>query len=181
VALFGVPATHEDDPVRAARAALELHRFRQELSINTTLEVGLQLRSAIHSGSVAILPADEPSRLYRVRGDALQRAMQLAGRVSAGQIWVSPDCRRAIASLFDTKLLQPLTLAPDLPPITPFQVLRASELRTRLEAAERNKLTAFTGREQEMARLANPIRVRARSKDGGWRGRPGKSRCRASC
>ena len=157
VALFGVPATHEDDPVRAVRAALELHRFRQELRFNTAPEVGLQLRSAIHSGSVAVLPANEPGRQYRLRGDGLQLAMQLSGRVLAGQIWVSPDCRRAIASLFDTKLLQPVTLASELPPITPFQILRASELRTRLEAAERNKLTAFSGREQEMARLKQAV------------------------
>jgi tetratricopeptide (TPR) repeat protein len=157
VALFGVPATHEDDPVRAARAALELHRFRQELSVNTTLEVGLQLRSAIHSGSVAVLPANESGRQYRLRGDGLQLAMLLSTRVSAGQIWVSPDCRRSIASLFDTKLLQPVTLSPESPPITPFQVIRASALRTRLEAAERTRLTAFTGREGEMARLRQAV------------------------
>jgi tetratricopeptide (TPR) repeat protein/class 3 adenylate cyclase len=157
VALFGVPATHEDDPVRAVRAALELHRFRQELSVNTTLEVGLQLRSAIHSGSVAVLPANEPGREYRLRGDGLQLAMQLSTRVAAGQIWVSPDCRRSIASLFDTKLLQPVTLSPDLSAITPFQVIRASTLRTRLEAAERTRLTAFTGREGEMARLRQAV------------------------
>jgi serine/threonine protein kinase/tetratricopeptide (TPR) repeat protein len=157
IALFGVPATHEDDPVRAARAALELHRFRQELNlspnVSPTLEVGLQLRSAIHYGSVAVLPANERGRAYRLRGDGIQLAMQLSKRVAAGQIWVTPDCRRAIASLFDTKLLQPVTFSPDLPPITPFQVIRASALRTRLEAAERSRLTAFTGREAEMARL----------------------------
>jgi predicted ATPase len=41
--------------------------------------------------------------------------------------------------------------------VVPFRVLRASELRTRLDAAERGGLTAFTGREREMARLRQAI------------------------
>ncbi len=147
-ALFGVPATHEDDPVRAVRAALELHRRARELGDRGPEQPVPRLRSGIHAGSFAVQPAGEVDREYRVAGPALELAAELSNRAPADEIWVSPDCRRAIAGLFDTK---------ELAPIAGFQVLGGSEPRTRLEAAERVGLTAFTGREREMAALRRAL------------------------
>lgn len=152
VAVFGVPATHEDDPARAVRAALELHRATAGIEAETDAPRP-RLRSAVHAGSVAVQLATEPGLTYRISGAAVQLATRLSGHAGTDEIWASPDCRRVIAGLFETRSLAPVTLTRDLPPIIPFQVLGASEGGSRLEGMPRGQLTAFTGREAEMKAL----------------------------
>ena len=159
VALFGVPASHEDDPVRAVRAALELHRCARDLAARAGASElpALRLRSGVHSGSVAVQPAGGPGREYRVSGSVIDLAGQLAGHAPADEIWVSPECRRAVAPFIETTALAPVELSETGPPVVPFRVLGASALRTRLEAAERQGLTGFTGRDPEMASLRRAL------------------------
>lgn len=148
VALFGAPATHEDDPARAVRAAFELHR-------STAGQPAL--RSAIHTGLVAVQLSGEPEQAYRVSGSVAQWVVLLAGLTPGNQIWVSPDCRRAIAASFDTRPVGPMLLSPDRPPVVPFRVVGVTETRGRLEAMERGRLTAFTGRDREMRALREAL------------------------
>ena len=148
-ALFGAPATHEDDAARAVRAALELHRLETP---------GFRLRSGIHSGSFAVQPSPEAGRMYRLEERALPLAARLSSLAPPGEIWVTADCRRAIAGLFDTEELAPIAPAGGESSLVPFRVLAESEHRTRLEAAQRLGLTAFSGREREMAVLERALR-----------------------
>ncbi len=156
VAVFGVPATHEDDPARAVRAALELHRVTAGLDGRAD-RPGPGLRSGLHAGSVAVQHATEPGLVYRISGAAVLIASRLSGHAGADEIWMSPDCRRVIAGLFETRPMAPVTLSRDLPPIVPFQVLGAFEGGTRLEGMQRGRLTAFTGREPEMSALRHAL------------------------
>lgn len=48
LALFGIPTAHEDDPVRAVRAALALHQMVRDLSPEVEPSLGRALR--LHTG-----------------------------------------------------------------------------------------------------------------------------------
>ena len=92
MALFGAPIAHEDDPVRAVRAALAMHQavaaLRQLDRDGNELE--LRLRIGINSGQVIAGVRDVGGhREYSVFGDVvntaarLQTAAEPAGSCSA--------------------------------------------------------------------------------------------------
>jgi tetratricopeptide (TPR) repeat protein len=78
MAVFGVPRTHEDDALRAARAALALCA-----EIRTQTEV-LDLRVGIETGEV-LAGADEAGHGF-VSGPAISRAKRLLQRARPGEI-----------------------------------------------------------------------------------------------
>ena len=148
-ALFGVPVTHEDDPARATRAALELHRRVASPGAVAEGRLPVRLRSGIHTGSAAVLPARDAAGPYSVTGPLARLAIELCDHAAPGEVWASADCRRAIAGLFDTEAVAPVAGSE----VLPFRVFDTSEPRTRLEAAQRAGLTTFTGRERELTAL----------------------------
>jgi serine/threonine protein kinase len=95
--LFGIPTTHEDDVLRAVRAASELHRQVGELSPEVEAQAGqpLRMHSGIHTGRVVAQQLDGQEAKYRIAGDTLQVAARLVAQAEADEILVSPDTQRA--------------------------------------------------------------------------------------
>ncbi len=127
-ALFGIPITHEDDFVRAARAALELHRCVRELGGELEGVIGHRLRmhSGINTGRVLAQQLDSKDEKYRIAGGAVQVAARLVAEAEADEILVSPETRRLIAPFFETEASQELRIKGKDAPITPHRVLRES-------------------------------------------------------
>ncbi|HUF25835.1 MAG TPA: tetratricopeptide repeat protein [Gemmatimonadaceae bacterium] len=154
VLLFGIPTAHEDDCIRAVRSALELHQRVRLMSEDFERSAGqtLDLHTGVDSGPVVARPA--PSGLgYQVTGDAARVSAQLSAHAAADEVWISPECRRLVAPFFETQAREPVVLRQREDPLVPLRVIRESGLQTRLEAAERASLTAFTGRDHELAML----------------------------
>ncbi len=86
MALFGAPIAHEDDPLRATLASLELmeviKRFNQEQGLNLALSIG------INYGLVATGDLGRPGE-YTVMGDAVNLAQRLQYKAPRGKIYVS--------------------------------------------------------------------------------------------
>ena len=158
-ALFGIPITHEDDFVRAARAALELHRCVRELGGELEGVIGHQLRmhSGINTGRVLAQQLDSKDEKYRIAGGAVPVTARLVAEVEADEILVSPETRRLIAPFFETEASQELRIKGKDAPITPHRVLRESGFQSRLEAAEKWGLTKYTARETELGTLAERL------------------------
>ena len=74
LAVFGVPQTHEDDAVRAARAALAMHDALGPLNERLARELRprLALRIGMHTGLV--VASVEPDGDFVVTGDAVNLA-----------------------------------------------------------------------------------------------------------
>jgi tetratricopeptide (TPR) repeat protein/class 3 adenylate cyclase len=153
VALFGVPASYEDDFVRAARAALALRDRITELSRDVEEQIGHPLRvyAAINSGPLVARLADDGR--YSVSGEPLQIASRLAGRADAGEILVGPETQRLIAPFFTLEEKGSFSLGAKARPVVVHRVTGETGVRTRLEAAEAFGLTRHTGRERELTEL----------------------------
>jgi serine/threonine protein kinase/tetratricopeptide (TPR) repeat protein len=155
VLLFGVPLAQEDDAVRATRAALDLHARCRRLCADARRggPGNLGLHTGIDSGTVITHASETAERPFRVSGSAPQVAARLAQHAEADEIWLSPECRALVAPYFETEERAALTMRGRRQPLTPHRVIRESGLHTRIEAAERTGLTAFTGRDSELATL----------------------------
>ncbi len=96
MAIFGVPTLHEDDALRAVRAAADV---RVELDVlNRQLErdhgLTLAIRIGIETGEAAVGSA--AAELGRVTGPAVNRAARLEQVAAPGQVVLGPGTYRLV-------------------------------------------------------------------------------------
>jgi hypothetical protein len=97
MAVFGAPVAHSDDPERALRAALDIHRTMAELSE----EFGRDLRAHIGIASgqvVASGTGSDAHREYTVTGNSVNLASRLQDKAEAGETLISQAVHRAVAA-----------------------------------------------------------------------------------
>lgn len=155
LALFGIPTAHEDDPVRAVRAARELHEMVRALSPDLTGRIGrpLVMHTGINTGLVVTGTQDDRDGRVGITGDAVNVGARLKGLAEDNTILLSPETASLVEEFFTTEALGATALKGKLVPVTPHRVVGETAVRTRFEAATQRGLTIFTGRESELATL----------------------------
>jgi class 3 adenylate cyclase len=96
LAIFGIPAAHDDDPRRALDAALEL---RRRLQADTWLSEHAPVRIGINTGDV-VASGDRTSGDFIVTGDPVNVAARLQQHAEAWQILVTERAARAAGDGF---------------------------------------------------------------------------------
>jgi len=89
LAVFGAIVAHEDDPVRAVRAAAGALAALEAINADVAASHGvtLEARCGLCSGEVVVITA--PDRDFRVVGDAVNTASRLQNAAEPGQILIS--------------------------------------------------------------------------------------------
>ena len=154
IALFGVPVTHEDDALRAVRAALEIHAAH---SRGPEAGRAIKLRFAVGSGQVAIRATESGERPYQVGGTVAREVSRLAAAAAVGELLVSPDLSRTLVPFVEMEERAPVAMSSEGPPVTPLAVLGESEVPSRLEASTPGTLTRFVGRTEEFNTLLRAL------------------------
>ena len=107
MALFGAPVTHENDPERALRAALEMVDALEDFNGKRDLQLGLHF--GINSGRVVAGGVGSSERKeYSVMGDAVNVAARLEDASEKGEILVGPDTYRLTSTMFRFETLDPI-------------------------------------------------------------------------
>lgn len=127
LALFGAPVAHEDDPLRAVRAALDARAGLAELLArwegDSAPGAGVALRAGIAYGSTfAGAVGAAIRREYTLMGDDVNLAARLMGAAKPGQILVAPAVAAAIRTVVELTELAPLQLKGKRDPISVSQV-----------------------------------------------------------
>src|ERR671915_1900814 len=105
MAAFGIPVVHEDDALRAVRAAVEL---REELTaLNDQLEraygVRIGVRTGINTGEVIV--GDPSQGQAFATGDAVNVAQRLEATAEAGEILLGDATMRLVRDAVRAELL----------------------------------------------------------------------------
>jgi DNA-binding SARP family transcriptional activator len=160
MAAFGIPISHEDDALRAARAALDIRVGIAALNEQLLQQhgVGLEIRVGIETGEVVATPTDARQRL--VTGEAVGIAAKLEGAAGADEIVVGELAGRLIDHVATLEPLGPLEIKGKRDPVQAYRLL---ELSAAAPAFERREEARLVGRKRELAALRRTLR---RSVDG---------------
>ena len=103
LAVFGIPRTHEDDPVRAIRAAMEIHKAMPAMTqrFKKRLPEPLAMHSGIATGLVVTGTTDLKYGRHGLTGDTVNRASVLTDLAAAGEILVGADTMSATSGFFE--------------------------------------------------------------------------------
>jgi class 3 adenylate cyclase/tetratricopeptide (TPR) repeat protein len=149
MAVFGAPIAHSNDPERAIRAALEIHRTMPE--IVKTLGQGLSVHIGIASGQVVASDTGSVGHHeYTVTGESVNLASRLSDLASAGQTLVSGAHYNAVADLIDGESLGEVEVEGLGRPV---EVWRVTGLR--IQTAPRQ--LPFVGRIAELRQFAAAV------------------------
>jgi len=155
MALFGIPAAHEDDPRQAVQAALALHAAVRELDPEgmAGAEFPLCLHTGISTGTVVARRRDDHEGRYSTTGSPVNIGARLGARARPDEILISRETHRLVAPYFETEPLEPATVNGLAQPLAAFRVAGRSRVETRFDAAAMAGFTPFAGREAELATL----------------------------
>ena len=158
MALFGVPKAHEDDPVRAIRAAGEIHDLLEALSPQLEEKIGksLSMHSGINTGLVVTGEVDLEKGTHGVAGDTINLAARFCGLANPGEIVVGLDTCRQAEGHFTFTALGPTEVKGKAEPV---QAYRVESLREEPRKVHRLRgLRAdLMGRDLQMAELVEAV------------------------
>jgi class 3 adenylate cyclase len=147
MAVFGVPAVHEDDALRAARAACELREsvVRLNEDLLPAFGVSLQVRVGVNTGEVVV---GTEERL--ATGDAVNVAARLEQAAAPGEILLGDETFRLARDALEVEPVEPVAAKGKTEPIVAHRLLA---VREGAEPFERRFDAPFVGRAPELARI----------------------------
>jgi len=159
MAVFGIPRLHEDDPVRAVRAAVGMREALAQLNRDLEAERGvtLDIRTGVTTGEVV---AGDPSAGQRlVTGDTVNTAARLEQAAQPGEILIGEPTYRLVRDAVEVEPTPPLSVKGKTEPLVAYRLL---SVQAGAEAHTRHLDSPMVGRDREL-RLLEEALDRARS------------------
>ena len=143
MAVFGVPRVHEDDALRAVRAAAEIRERLPALAIE--VGVPLRFRTGVNTGPVLVGEGETIAI-----GDAVNVAARLEQAAEPGEIVLGFETLRLVRDAVEVEALQPLSLKGKSEPVSAFRLVRVDPAAP---GVARHLDVPLVGRERELRRL----------------------------
>ncbi len=141
---FGAPMTHEDDPVRAVRAALNIQQEigRYAFELRGYID-NFQVRVGVNTGTVVVGNVGTEMHMeYLAIGDAVNLAARIESAAEPGMILISESTARLVKSTFVLNPMREITVKGKAEPVRVCEVL---------------ELKAIPGHERGFADLESPL------------------------
>src|SRR5262249_7652662 len=160
MAMFGAPIAHEDHALRACYAALAmqaaLRRYAEEVRRTHGLEV--LLRVGLNSGSVLVRTIGNDLYMnYSGVGLTTNLAARMEQLAPPGTIRLTAATLQLVEGAVRVNALGPVPVKGLAEPVDVFELVGATPVHRRLQAAAARGLTRFVGRDQELAALTQAL------------------------
>ncbi len=160
MAMFGAPIAHEDHALRACYAALAmqaaLRRYAEEVRRTHGLEV--LLRVGLNSGGVLVRTIGNDLYMnYSGVGLTTNLAARMEQMAPPGTIRLTAATLRLVEGAIRVNALGPIPVKGLAEPVEVFELVGATPVHRRLQAAVARGLTRFVGRDQELVALTQAL------------------------
>ncbi|HEU4529177.1 MAG TPA: adenylate/guanylate cyclase domain-containing protein, partial [Actinomycetota bacterium] len=154
MAVFGVPLLHEDDALRAVRAAEGMRAALEALNADLERDhgVGLSARIGVSTGEVVAGDVSAGQRL--VTGDAVNVAARLEQAARPGEILLGEPTYRLVRDAVEVEAVDPLELKGKAEPTPAY---RLTAVRQDVQGHARHLDSPMVGRAKELDLLAHAL------------------------
>jgi class 3 adenylate cyclase/tetratricopeptide (TPR) repeat protein len=155
MAVFGLPRAHEDDALRAVRAALGMQSALSRVNDELQRRYGVTLanRTGINTGEV--VASDDPEADQKLAtGDAVNVAARLEQAAPENQIYLGDVTYRLVRDAVHVEPVEPLELKGKAQRVSAYKLVSAPGLDGNLRRVD----TPIVGRDAELADIARCYR-----------------------
>jgi predicted ATPase/class 3 adenylate cyclase len=160
MALFGAPLAHEDHALRACYAALTMQAAMREYTeaVRRTHGSEMRIRVGLNSGEVVVRAIGNNLHMdYSAVGQTTHLAARMEQLATPGTIRLTAATLRLVEGLVRVQTLGPIPVRGMTEPVEVCELVGASALRRRLQAAATRGLTRFVGREAELTAVRQAL------------------------
>jgi len=156
MALFGAPVAHENHSQRACYAALSIQNTMTDYGekIKKDCGVDFKMRIGLNSGPVIVGSIGDDLRMdYTAVGDTTNLAARMEGQAKSGSTYVSLNTYKIAERYFDFNHMGKTEVKGKEEPQDIYELLKTSDVVTRIGESVAKGLTRFVGRKNSMAAL----------------------------
>jgi class 3 adenylate cyclase len=154
MAVFGVPTVHEDDALRAVRAAKEMQGRLASLNDELAAQWGMRLQCRIGINTGEVVAGDPASGESFVTGDAVNVAKRLEQAAQPGEILIGTATYPLVKDAVKFGPRYRFSVKGKREPVEPF---RLDDVDATAAGYARRIDAPFVGRERELAELQSEV------------------------
>jgi class 3 adenylate cyclase/tetratricopeptide (TPR) repeat protein len=151
MALFGAPLAHEDHAVRACYAALKMQDGLRHCAGLKASDESLKIGIGLNSGEVVVRSITNDLNIdYSALGHTTHLAARMEALAGGGSILLTADTLREVEGFVEVRPLGPAQVKGFSSSVDVFELLGATSVRSRFQAAAARGLSTFVGRQEEI-------------------------------
>jgi class 3 adenylate cyclase/tetratricopeptide (TPR) repeat protein len=150
MAVFGIPTLHEDDALRAVRAASEMRAVLTRLNDELDAEYGVRIAIRIGVNTGQVVSADPSAGQKLVTGDAVNVAARLEQAAQPGECLIGAETHRLVREAVRAEPVEPLDLKGKSERVPAWRIL---DVLPEAPAFTQSIDAPFVGRSLEMSEL----------------------------
>jgi class 3 adenylate cyclase/tetratricopeptide (TPR) repeat protein len=158
--LFGIPKVHEDDPVRAVHAAIEIHDFVEEFSkeFEKTHNTNLSMHTGIDTGLVITGDKFIGKGRQGLAGDTINLASRLTKLAKPGEIIIGADTYKNAKNHFSFESCDPVAIKGKKDPVQTFKLI---DTQTRMKRTRQlhGVRADLIGRDRELMEFGDAVKA----------------------